>query len=328
MSGVIPARGSLSGTVLGVLGGGPTPRIVVGDCSDEDALGGDDFHLALYLCYELHYRGLPGVDDTWEWSPELLGFRSRLEDRFESALRAAFPPRTGDDDALTALAELAEAPVPGRGPSLSEYMAGRGTLEQMRELCIHRSAYQLKEADPHTWAIPRLAGEAKAAMVEIQQDEYGNGERGAMHSSLFAETMEELGLDSTYGAYVDRIPGMTLATVNLVSMLGLHRRLLAAIVGHLALFEMTSVGPMSRYSSGLARLGASPRARRFYDVHVEADARHEQVALHRMVAGLLASEPGCGVEMVQGARWLTGLEARFSRRVMACWSEGACSLYR
>ena len=27
-----------------------------------------------------------------------------------------------------------------------------------REIAVHRSGYQLKEADPHTWAIPRLNG--------------------------------------------------------------------------------------------------------------------------------------------------------------------------
>jgi hypothetical protein len=51
---------------------------------------------------------------------------------------------------------------------------------------------------------------------------------------LFAQAMDELGLDSSYGAYLNRIPGYTLATVNLMSLLGLHRRWRGAIVGHLA----------------------------------------------------------------------------------------------
>src|SRR3712207_8445227 len=41
-----------------------------------------------------------------------------------------------------------------------------------------RSIYTLKEADPHSWAIPRLTGRAKAALVEIQSDEYGEGRPG------------------------------------------------------------------------------------------------------------------------------------------------------
>ena len=30
---------------------------------------GLDLQLALYMCYELHYRGFSGVDPTWEWNP-------------------------------------------------------------------------------------------------------------------------------------------------------------------------------------------------------------------------------------------------------------------
>ena len=47
---------------------------------------------------------------------------------------------------------------------------------------LHRSAYHLKEADPFTWAIPRLDGSPKAALVEIQADEYGGGHAARMHA--------------------------------------------------------------------------------------------------------------------------------------------------
>ena len=40
-----------------------------------------------------------------------------------------------------------------------------------------------------------------------------------MHSVLFANTMRGLGLDDQYGPYLDRLPGITLATVNLMSWL-------------------------------------------------------------------------------------------------------------
>ena len=50
-------------------------------------LGDDDLHLALYLAYELHYRGLPGVPDDLEWDPSILAVRRRLEAMFEVCLR-------------------------------------------------------------------------------------------------------------------------------------------------------------------------------------------------------------------------------------------------
>ena len=212
------------------------------------------------------------------------------------------------------------------GPSLSTYLSESGTLEQLREFCVHRSAYQLKEADPHTFGIPRLTGEAKAAMVEIQFDEYGSGDASRMHSQLFADTMVALDLDPSYGAYVDRLPGATLATVNLVSMFGLHRCWRGALVGHLAIFEMTSVEPMQRYSQALKRFGVGPEGRRFYDVHVHVDARHAVIARDRMVVGLISAEPELGPDVLFGAPAVLMLEQRFVDCLLDAWTDDRSSL--
>src|SRR5215208_5254108 len=132
-----------------------------------------------------------------------------------------------------ALREVAED---DDGPSVARFVETRANEEQLLEFVVHRSGYQLKEADPHSWAIPRLSGPAKAALVEIQADEYGGGRPERVHAQLFAKAMRALDLDPSYGAYLNRIPAVTLATVNLMSLCGLHRRLRGAIVGHLAAF--------------------------------------------------------------------------------------------
>ncbi|HVE46834.1 MAG TPA: iron-containing redox enzyme family protein [Acidimicrobiales bacterium] len=324
---VLPAaRGPLSAYLLGHLMEPPhhleawPPVLGCSWCTD-------DFQLALYVCYELHYRSFAEVDESWEWHPELLRFRAELEAVFERGVRslvaAAVPPSSGHESVEDQLWSLASA---GKGPSLSSFVERSATIDQVRELAVHRSAYQLKEADPHTWAIPRIAGGAKAAMVEIQSDEYGAGQEAQMHSSLFAVTMEELGLDSGYGAYLDLIPGFTLATVNLISLFGLHRRLRGALVGHLAMFEMTSVAPMGRYSRALSRLGLSKRARRFYDVHVLADAHHQHVAARDMAARLALDEPVLGADILFGARAVMAVEGRFTAEVLDRWGKGEGSL--
>jgi hypothetical protein len=291
-----------------------------------DALGSDDAQLALACCYELHYQSFAGVDDGWEWQPDLLALRGGLEARFVHRLEeeVGSPENTSSAKALSALRALAGGD--SAGPSLSQFMEQRGTLENMREFCVHRSAYQLKEADPHTWMIPRLVGRAKAAAVTIQYDEYGEGSVAAMHSELFSDTMRVLDLDPTYGAYLDLLPATTLATGNLVTMFGLHRRWRAACVGHLALFEMTSVVPMRRYAAALRRLAPERVARRFYDVHVVADAEHEQIAQHDLVAGFLESEPSAGGTVVFGARALVEVERRMASALLDAWSEGRSSL--
>ena len=292
-----------------------------------EAEGAEDLQLALYLCYELHYRGLPGVDERWEWEPTLLALRSGLEQRFEDELRTEVPaPPVPEHGAMDlALREIAES---DDGPSLSQHLERAGTLEQFLEFVAHRSAYQLKEADPHSWALPRLSGGPKAAMVEIQADEYGGGHPDRIHAALFARAMDALGLDSRYGAYVDHLPAVTLATVNLMSMFGLHRRLRGAIVGHLALFEMTSSVPNRRYAGGLRRLGLAGAATAFYDEHVVADAVHENVAAVDLAGGLARAEPALEADILWGAAALIELEGRFARHLLDSWEAGRSSLRR
>jgi hypothetical protein len=147
-----------------------------------------------------------------------------------------------------------------------------------------------------------------------------------MHATLFADVMVALGLDPTYGAYVDRLPGATLATVNLISLFGLHRRWRGALVGHLAAFEMTSVVPMGRYSDVCRRLGLPEEARRFYDVHVVADAVHQVVASRDLAGGFVADEPDRAADVAFGARALMAVEARFARSLLDAWAAGRSSL--
>jgi hypothetical protein len=191
---------------------------------------------------------------------------------------------------------------------------------------VHRSAYQLKEADPHAWAIPRLTGGPKAALVEIESDEYGGGQAERMHAVLFANTMRGLGLDPRYGAYLEWLPGITLATVNLMSWFGLHRRLRGALTGHLAVFEMTSSVPNRRYAGGVRRLGFGPEVSGFYDEHVEADAVHEAIAAWDLADALAREEPELAGDIVFGARALLALEARWGQHLLAAWRAGRTSL--
>ena len=317
-------RGALSASVIEALGGTGTelrpPPVIVGAPLDDD-----DLHLALYVCYELHYRSFAGVADRWEWDPSLLSFRAELESAFMEGLVATVPSR--DDVEPADIADLLfELAADDEGPSLSSYLHREGSIDQFREFVIHRSAYQLKEADPHTWAIPRMRGAPKAAMVEIQADEYGSGRPDRVHSTLFAKAMEALDLDAAYGAYLDRIPGVTLATVNLISRFGLHRELRGALSGHLAMFEITSPIPNRRYAGALRRFGASDDAIDFFDEHVEADSVHEQVAARDLAQGLAQSEPDLTAQIVFGADSLLLLESRWGASLLSCWEDGRSSL--
>jgi hypothetical protein len=277
----------------------------------------DDLQLALYLCYESHYSDLPDVVVDREWDPAIVAFRRALEASFESALAALARSVAGSGATVReAIVDMIDS---DDSPSLSRYMEQHGTIDEMREFVIHRSLYQRKEADPHTFAIPRLSGRAKRLLVEIQAGEYGaDDEKHVMHSELFAQTMRALGLDDRLHAYLDVVPSSALMVSNVISLFGLNRRWRGALVGHLALFEATSVVPMSRYARALERMGAAPDARRFYEVHVLADGVHERMGLD-MAESFAASDPALAASILFGARSAIAVDRLFAAHLLDRW---------
>ncbi len=325
LSAVLPGdRGPLSAAVLDRLRGGTAALPQVADAGPGHADPyGDDLQLALYCCYELHYRGFDGVDDALEWDPALLALRRDLERVFLDALRADVP--AGDDVAAEVDALLVE-PVGADVGGVSHHLRRAGEHWQLREYVVHRSIYHLKEADPQAWVIPRLTGAAKAALVTVEHDEYGAGRPERMHARLFADMMRELDLSDAYGGYLDAVPGATLAEVNLMSLCGLHRGLRGALVGQFAAVELTSSPGSARLVRAMRRLGCGPAAVRFYDEHVEADAVHEQVIRRGVLGPLLAAEPALAADVVFGIRAYGLLGDRLSDLLLDCWSHGRSSL--
>ncbi|MFC7958292.1 iron-containing redox enzyme family protein [Rhodococcoides kroppenstedtii] len=316
----LPApRGPLSESVIGALATTPDSgsAALAGTAVTGADPYGDDLHLALYVCYELHYRSFVGVDDAWEWNPELLRLRGDMEALFLDHLRARVPAGGSVDDEMDA---LATEHVDGSGPSY--HLRDHGTAEQMREYLAHRSLYHLKEADPHAWAIPRLQGQAKAAYVAVEFDEFGGGRGSRMHQVLFRDLLEAAGLDSSYLGYLDRVGAPTLAPVNLMSLFGLHRRWRGAAAGHLAATEITSSPGSSRLVAALRRLGFAEQCVAFYAEHVEADAVHEQVMRHDVVGDLVTRDPALEADVVFGMRALGYVEDVLAAHLMDTWAEG------
>ena len=318
-------RGPVSAKLIALLTGpehSPVGELAVAATEalaiSDDLLVDDDLQLALFLMYELHYGGLEGVPDTWEWDPRLLAVRVPIEREFEDALRHAVPQPFATRDVPEALFALVGA---DDGPSLSAFVEREATAEQVREILACRTIYTLKEADPHSWAIPRLHARAKSALVEIQADEYGGGRPERLHATIFADALRGAGLDDRYGAYADHVPVTVYTSMNLMSLFGLHRRLRGAIVGHLAAYEMTSSIPCRAYASGLRRLGFGDDVTDYFDEHVEADAVHEQLAARDLAGALAEDEPAVARDILFGAaaclaidgRLWGGLRERFER---------------
>ena len=149
-----------------------------------------------------------------------------------------------------------------------------------------------------------------------------------MHAVLFANAMRAAGLDAAYGAYVDEVPALTLASFNMMSMFGLNRRLVGAVVGHLAAFEMTSSIPCKLYVDGLRRLEFDQGVVEYFDEHVEADAVHEQIAARDLAGGLAEDRPDLLADIMFGAAACLTVDGWSGAHMLDAWSDGESSLRR
>lgn len=147
-----------------------------------------------------------------------------------------------------------------------------------------------------------------------------------MRSTFFSDTMIALGLDASYGSYVEILPGVTLATVNLNSMFSFHPQWRAAMLGHDAASEVTSLESMERYRRALDRFGIATVGRRFVDVDVPVDVRRPLMARNRMFAELLTAEPKLAADVIFGAAAVLLLEQRFADHLLDAWIEERSSV--
>jgi hypothetical protein len=292
----------------------PMPRLDVTPESRDDAA------LSLWMLHELSYSGFDDISDEAEDEPEIVRVRRRLESDLEASLRQCWPGMPEGVDLASGFFDW----VAGHdGPSLARHVQTVATREQVLDLLRVRSVYHLKEADPTTWVIPRLPTSAKAALAELQYDEYGVGDPDQLHAHLFARGMAASGLRPEYGAYVDMAPVEVLEQNNAVSMFGLKRRLRGAAVGHLAAFEATSPIPSRRMAQGLERVGLPAEMIGYYTEHVEADAVHEQVALRDVCVTLVREEPSLEADVWFGAWACLELESRTARALLDWWGVAA-----
>lgn len=306
-------RGPLSEALVAALVSGRP------DLANGEPDGPEDAALSLWILYELAYRGYAEVDDRLEHDPDLVRLRRALEDDLERRLRDRWPGRPaygeGQEFSEAFFAWVAD----DDGPSLARFVQREATTDQVVELVQHRSLYTLKEADPFTWALPRLPGAVRAALAELQYDEYGGGRPERLHAHLFGEGMAALGLDATEGGYVDEAPLEVLEQNNAMSLFGVNRRLRGASMGHLAAFETVSSLPSRQVAQGLERLGMPAEIRAYYEEHVEADAVHEQLAVRLICAPLIAAEPDLEDDVWFGAWCCLDLEARVARHLLTSW---------
>lgn len=316
------ARGTLSEYVISTFASRSGSSQLMPSVDVEDAMSDDDLQLALFLCYELHYRDVASAE--WEWDPRFLSFRAELERAFLLELRELTTTPTARHATLAQ--NLDDVIGAHRVTPVSDYLSRHGSLKELREYCVHLSVSQLKNSDAQAFGVARLQGAAKAAMVQIQFGDHGGGISANSTTSLFARMLTSLRLDPSYGAYVGQVPGASLASANLESFFGLHRRWRGAMVGQVAAMKMTCVESMERCARAMEHAGVHEAGAQYFQTRSRTDALNALIARNRLVGALVHAEPEFAGDVLFGARSHLLLEDRLSKNILSAWSQGRSSL--
>lgn len=302
----------------------PEPR-AVGDVVLP--LADRDLQLALWILYELHYRGYDDVDPGAEWDPLLLVSRAALERVFERAVRS-LAGQTAPDDTLGHIGadpaervtrELTRMTVKEGPGDTVRFLERRATREEFVSYLRRRAVHHLRESDPHSFLLPRLGGAAKVGLAELQYDEYGSGRPDRLHQEMFAAALRSLDQPIDLASYAEEADAATLASVNVMSLFALNRRLRGAALGHLAAFEATSSLPCDRIARGARRLELPDEVAAYYEEHVVADAVHEQLAIRTICGALVTDEPELAEDVLMGARACLALDGLAGQAQLDAW---------
>ena len=200
--------------------------------------------------------------------------------------------------------------------------AGRGA-----EFLIHRSAYQLKEADPHSWALPRLSGPPEGGPR-------GDPGRRVRRRQARADPRHDVRPRHGGAAASTRPRRLSRRDPRLHAR---HRQPDVAPGPPPALArrdrgppravrdDLVDTEPPLR-DAGCAGSASASEATAFFDEHVEADAVHENIAAVDLAGGLARQQPELGADVLWGARALAGSTARWPRPSCARWEAGESSL--
>jgi hypothetical protein len=242
--------------------------------------GDESAHLFMQRClYKINRLKLFWDDDLKNYSNEnsrfLFNLRSDIENQWsdweEKQIIIDSP-----NDAGQALCDRVKEDL---DPELSEdgyYIRDYVTDEGYRRLLAIASLDGLVEASQLSRVLGGASSEVQLMLMRILWEEYGSGKLERKHSTFFAKMLDQMGLDSKPEAYFDLVPWEVLSNINHSFMLSEQKQKFLRYVGGLLYIEVSVPGSFINYKLAGERLGLSPDAISYWDIHIKEDIRHGQ----------------------------------------------------
>ena len=140
-------------------------------------------------------------------------------------------------------------------------------------------------------------GDVKMEMATNYWDEMGKGKPHAVHTHLFHQLIEDLGLEAPPA---DELPWQVLAGVNVMLWSCIPRRNAFRAQGTLGAVELLAPQRCTRVVHGAARLGLRKKTVVYYGAHAIIDIGHAEGWLQHVIEPQVAAHPESRIGIAEG----------------------------
>jgi hypothetical protein len=195
------------------------------------------------------------------------------------------------------------------------YFRNEMTETGYRQLLAIASLDGLVEASQLSRVLGGASNEVQAMLTKIFLEEYGSAKLARKHSSFFSAMLEDFGMKTQPEAYFDLAPWEVLANINHSFFLCERKRNFLRYIGSLLYFEVSVPAAFKNYQLAGERLGLSPEATDYWEVHIKEDQRHGQWMLGDVALPLVDRYPDLAWEIVWGYDQQRFISARASQAI-------------
>ncbi len=195
------------------------------------------------------------------------------------------------------------------------YFRNEMTKTGYRRLLAIASLDGLVEASQLSRVLGGASNEVQSMLTRIFFEEYGKGILAKKHSSYFSSMLEEFKMETRPEAYFDLAPWEVLANINHSFFLCERKRNFLRYIGSLLFFEVSVPAAFENYKLAGERLGLSPEATNYWELHIKEDQRHGRWMLDDVALPLADRYPDLAWEMVWGYDQQRFISARASQAI-------------
>jgi Iron-containing redox enzyme len=273
------------------------------------------------ILYRINRLKLFWYDDlenyTNEGSQFLFGIQNQIESAWQNweSNHIDIEPLNTVDEVRKALRDRANEDIDPKPSTEGLYFRNEMTKAGYRRLLAITSLDGLVEASQLSRVLGGASNEVQSMLTKIFLEEYGGAKLARKHSSFFSAMLKEFGMKTKPEAYFDLAPWEVLANINQSFFLCERKRNFLRYIGSLLYFEISVPAAFKNYQLAGVRLGLSPEAIDYWEVHIREDLRHGQWMLDDVAFPLAERYPDLAWEIVWGYDQQRFISARASQAI-------------